>query len=216
MAQEPQNVVIWGAGGHALVVADILRCQVGWHVAGFIDDANPRRAGEAFCGSTVLGGRDLLPTLRDRGVTHAILAFGNCAARLELADVVTAAGLELATAIHPNAVVAADVSIGPGSQVVAGAVINPASRIGANVIINTCASVDHECVIADGAHVCPGVRLGGAVKVGRGAWVGIGSTVLPKVSIGDGATIGAGAVVLEDVPPNVTAFGVPAKIQTKP
>jgi acetyltransferase EpsM len=210
------KVIIWGAGGHALVVSDLLRCHGGFEIAGFLDDSNPGRQGEAFCGATILGGRELLPKLQERGITHAILAFGDNAARLQLADAVRQAGLTLIPAIvHPRATVAESVAIGAGSVVFAGAVVNAAVGIGENVIINTVASVDHECVIGDGAHLSPGVRLGGRVKVGRGGWMAIGAVAAPGVSIGEGSIVGAGAVVLEDIPAGVVAFGVPARVQRK-
>jgi acetyltransferase-like isoleucine patch superfamily enzyme len=50
------------------------------------------------------------------------------------------------------------------------------------------------------------------VRVGRAAWVGIGAIVRDHVAIGAGAQIGAGSLVLEDVPPDVVAYGVPAKV----
>src|SRR5438309_4589544 len=70
-------IVIWGAGGHAKVVADVLRQRGGWSIAGFIDDADPERRHEPFCGSTILGGRDRLEDLHRAGVRHALLAFGH-------------------------------------------------------------------------------------------------------------------------------------------
>jgi sugar O-acyltransferase (sialic acid O-acetyltransferase NeuD family) len=210
---EARKIILWGGGGHALVVADILRCQGGWEIVGFLDDADADRRGEAFGGATILGGREQLARLREQGVGHAIVAFGDCAARLELADVVRRHGFELATAVHPRSTVARDVSIGAGTVIAAGAILNPAARLGENVIINTAASVDHECVIEDGAHVSPGAHLGGRVRVGRAAWIGIGASVVPRITIGAGSIIGAGAVVIEDVPPGVVAYGVPARVR---
>jgi serine acetyltransferase len=49
------------------------------------------------------------------------------------------------------------------------------------------------------------------VKIGCGAFVGVGAKVLQYVSIGDYATVGAGSVVLKDVEPYATVFGIPAK-----
>jgi len=206
------SLVIWGAGGHASVVADIVRSTKSVHVAGFVDDVNRERQGAEFCGARIFGGQEQLAHLREQGVSSIIIAIGNCEQRLRLADVVRKAGFRLATAIHPRSIVAQDVQLGDGTVVAAGAVIGPGSRVGGNVIVNTGATVDHDCVLEDGAHICPGVNLAGEVHVGRGAWVGIGSAVIGRVRIGARALVGAGAVVLKNVPDNVVAYGNPARV----
>ena len=48
-------------------------------------------------------------------------------------------------------------------------------------------------------------------RVGRGASIGSGATILCGITIGDAAMIGAGAVVTRDVAPGVTVAGVPAR-----
>lgn len=209
--QSTQKLVIWGASGHALVVADIFRLSGNYEIVGFLDDLNPDKKGTNFCGSQILGGNEQLDSLYHHGVKNIFLGFGNCAARLKLGELVIERGFDLPVAIHPSAVVARGVSIGAGTVVVAGAVINPEVKVGANAIINTGSSVDHECIIEDGAHISPGAHLAGQVTVGRGAWIGIGATVIEKVRIGAGSIIGAGAVVVEDIPAGVLAYGIPAK-----
>lgn len=206
-------VVIWGASGHALVVADALRQAGGHHVVGFLDDVVPERSGEPFGGATILGGREALPRLRAAGVEELIVAIGACAPRLAAADAARALGFRLATAVHPRATVAPDVTVGAGTLVCAGAVVTPAAAIGACVIVNTAATVDHECRLDDGVHVGPGAHLGGRVVVERGAWIGIGAVVRDRVRIGAAAVVGAGAVVVADVPPRTLVYGVPARPQ---
>lgn len=210
-----RRIVIWGASGHAMVVADIVRLSAAYEIVGFLDDVEPERQNTKFHGIPILGGREQLDNLRASGVEFLIVGIGDCEARLKLADAAREKQFSLATAIHPRAIVAADVEIGPGTMVAAGAVINPGSRIGSNVIINTCASVDHECFIADGAHVGPGVNLGGNVTVGSGSWIGIGATVRDGIVIGARSIVGAGALVLHDVPDKTVAFGVPAEVKRK-
>jgi UDP-N-acetylbacillosamine N-acetyltransferase len=207
-----QKLVIWGASGHALVVADIIRLRGDYEIVGFLDDVNPERHDTDFGSARILGGQEQLDILQQMGVKYLIFGFGNCDKRLELSELVRAKGFHLASAIHPQAAIAKDVQIGSGTVIAAGAVVNPGSKVGENVIISTCASVDHECVVEDGAHICPGVHLGGAVTIGRGAWIGIGATVKDKVRIGRHSLIGAGAVVLDDIPDGVVAYGVPAKV----
>ncbi|OGT99688.1 MAG: sugar acetyltransferase [Geobacteraceae bacterium GWC2_48_7] len=209
-----KKILIWGASGHALVVADILKLRGEYEIVGFMDDVGEGTADE-FNGLPVFHGREKLIELYRESVHYVIIAFGQCAARLKAADFARSQGFKLATAVHPMAIIADDVTIGEGTVIAAGAVVNPAARIGANVIINTSASVDHEVVIADGAHICPGVRLAGRVFVGEGAWVGIGSSVVDRVKIGNGAFIGAGSVVVDDIPSDSLAYGVPAKVKER-
>lgn len=209
-AREP--LAIWGASGHARVVADILRLGHRYNVVGFIDDVQPARRGEAFEGSCVVGGIEALESLRADGVRVFLVAVGDCAARLRLAEKVTRSGFRLATAVHPSAVVADGVLIGAGTVIVAGAVVNPGAALGGNVIINTLSSVDHDCSIADGVHLAPGVHLAASVSVGTGTFIGIGSVVKEQITVGDRCVIGAGSVVVEDIPDKVLAYGVPARI----
>ena len=204
------DVVIWGASGHARVVADVLRLQ-GFRIAGFLDDVDPGRRGEDFCGAKVLGGREQLPLLLRRGVRRMAVGFGDCRRRLAAGEQARALGFTFPPAVHPRSVVAGDAELGEGTLVAAGAVVNPAARLGRHVIVNTCASVDHGCVVLDGAHIAPGARLAAGVRVGRCAWVGLGAVVKERVRIGDGAVVGAGAVVLRDIPDDMVAYGVPAR-----
>lgn len=206
------RLVIWGASGHARVVADIVRLAAQYDLVGFLDDVSPERAGSSFAGAQVVGSRERLPELRASGVTHLIVAIGDCDVRLALSDLARSAGFELAAAIHPSAVVAGDVRCGAGLVVAAGAVVNPGTTLGAAAIVNTSASVDHDCIIGAGVHVCPGVHVAGHVTVGEGTWLGIGATVIDRVEIGAHTFVGAGAVVTRSLPDRVFAAGVPARV----
>jgi acetyltransferase EpsM len=195
------------------VVADIVVLEERFELVGFLDSVDPARAGTRFLDRPVYGGTEKLPWLRKRGVRHVLVAIGDNEARLLRAEDAVKAGLSLARAIHPGAIVASDVLIEEGSVVAGGAVINPGCRIGKLAIVNTGATVDHECVIEDGAHIGPGVHLAGRVSVRRAAWVGIGAAVIDRVSIGAGAVVGAGSVVVRDVSAGATVYGVPARVR---
>jgi len=211
----PPRVLIWGAAGHARVVADIIRLGGRYELAGFLDDVRPERAGEEFEGATIVGGRDRLPRLLEAGVHDLIVAFGDCRARVDAARFAASLGFSLATAIHPSAVVAGSARLGGGTIVAANAVVNPGTHVGENVIVNTRSSIDHDCVVEDGAHICPGVTLAARVRVGELAWIGVGATVSDGRSIGKRTLIGAGAVVVRDIPDDVVAYGVPARVMRK-
>ena len=205
-------VVVWGASGHALVVADILRLTKKYKICGFLDDVNGHLHASNFCGSTILGGREQLNDLKKQCIDHIVIAIGDCHVRQHLSSYAQSQGFKLITIIHPSAVVSKEVTIGDGTVICAASVVNPGTDIGDNVIINTASTVDHECTIGDGVHIGPGVHIGGRARVKKSAWVGIGAVISDRITIGENSMVGAGAVVVRDIPPNVVAYGVPAKV----
>ncbi len=50
------------------------------------------------------------------------------------------------------------------------------------------------------------------VEVGSNVWIGYGACVLRGVSVGDNSVLGTYAVATKDVPANVVAAGVPARV----
>ena len=52
----------------------------------------------------------------------------------------------------------------------------------------------------------------GTIEVGDNVFIGVGSIILPNTKIGSNVVIGAGAIVSKDLPSNVVAVGVPARI----
>lgn len=210
MSSALPGLLIWGASGHAEVVADAVRCSTEYRLVGFLDDTASDKS--EFCGLRVFSSRDILSQANQLDFSHVVIGFGACAARVWAASVVVQHGLQLATIIHPRAVVARSAVIGAGSVVMAGTVINSSVVVGQNVIVNTAASLDHHCRIDDGAHIAPGARLAGNVLVGRCACVGLGAVVLERRRVGDDAVVGAGSVVTADVPAGVVAYGNPARV----
>jgi sugar O-acyltransferase (sialic acid O-acetyltransferase NeuD family) len=206
-------IVIWGAGGHAIVVTEILELSGRWSIAGYLDEVNTERWGTTVEGYPVLGGREALRGLRDHGIGHIALALGDNRARRSAGEASREMGLELVTAIHPRACVSPKAAIGRGVVCAAGCVVGPATNISEGVIVNTSAIIDHGCTVGSYAHVAPGANLAGDVALGAGSWVGLGAAVLEKRRIGEWTIIGAGAVVTHDMPAGVVAFGIPATIR---
>lgn len=201
------GVLILGSGGHAKVIADILRCQ-GVQVRGFLDD-NSAVWGQTRLGLPVLGAIDRYREFESEGL---IVGIGANRIRREVVQRLGPAAEALwQNAIHPTAVIADSVRIGRGTVIMANAVINPDTIIGNHAIVNTAATIDHDCTIADYVHTAPGCHLAGGVQVGEGAFLGIGVVVIPSLFIGEWATIGAGAAVVRSIPDGMTAKGVPAR-----
>ncbi len=92
-----------------------------------------------------------------------------------------------------------------------GVIVQADARLGRHVIVNTAATVDHDCVLGDFAHIAPGVVLCGAVQVGEGTLVGAGSVIAPNLTIGANCLIAAGSVVTTHLPDGATVRGNPAR-----
>ena len=55
----------------------------------------------------------------------------------------------------------------------------------------------------------------GKVVLKKNCRIGTHSVVMPGVTVGENAVVGAFSFVTRDIPDNVLAFGVPAKVATK-
>ena len=100
--------------------------------------------------------------------------------------------------------------------------IHPAATIGRRFFIDhgTGVVIGETAVIGDNVTIYQGVTLGGTGKdtgkrhptIGNNVMIGSGAKVLGPFKIGDNSNIAAGAVVLEEIPPDSTAVGVPARV----
>lgn len=100
--------------------------------------------------------------------------------------------------------------------------IHPGAKIGKGLFIDHGAGVviGETTEIGDYCTLYQNVTLGGTGKdtgkrhptLGNNVLVGAGARVLGPMKIGDNSKIAANAVVLEEVPPNCTAVGVPARV----
>lgn len=201
---QPPNaqILLYGAGGHAKALLEMIRAVGAFRLAGIVDD-NPALAGASVLGVPVLGTRDALPGLLERGVFLAANGVGgiiNIEIRVRLFDLLAGYGFVFPILRHPRATVEPSAQLADGVQVFANAYIGSSSVLHEKCMVNTGAIVSHDCEIGRYAHIAPGCLLAGHVHVGERALVGMGVTTIIGLKIGDGARVGNGAVLLADVP----------------
>lgn len=136
--------IFWGAKGHALVLAEIVR-QQGGEVLALFDNEPPTE--HILQGVEIFSGLSAyyawLQQHSDIGSICAIAAIGGARGhdRRGFLEVFRKSGFKTPTIVHPSAVISLSANIGENSHILAGAVIAPMVEIGEASIVNTNASV---------------------------------------------------------------------------
>lgn len=207
-------LVLLGAGGHARVLAALIR-SAGHPVLGVCDPTLAAEGISRWEELDVLGDDRALDRLPPDRVALVLgigqLARGNLRERLYAAW--RARGYVFPALVHPSAWIASGVVLGVGVQVMAGVVIQPGCAIGENSIVNTRAGVDHDCCIGRDVHVAPGATLCGTVTVEDGAFIGAGATVIQGLRVGARAVVGAGVTLVQDLAPTTTILGAANRLR---
>lgn len=81
---------------------------------------------------------------------------------------------------------------------------------GLGVVINPLTVIGNNCNISQFLSI--GSNHGTPAIIGDNVYIGPHVSIVENVKIGNNVTIGAGAVVTKDIPANMTAAGVPAKV----
>lgn len=195
------DLVIFGAGGHGASVLELIRATKAGEVAGFLDDGV--QPGQKILGVRVLGGREVLEVLAERGLIQAVNAvggIGDISSRVRVFELLRQAGMRFPSYTHPSAVVEPSADLEDGVQVFPHAYVGSRAAIGFGSIVNTAAIVSHDCRLGQVVNVSPGSLLAGGVVVEDHVLIGMGVTVNLDVVIGSRARIGNSAVIKADVP----------------
>ncbi|WP_105630743.1 NeuD/PglB/VioB family sugar acetyltransferase [Cronobacter dublinensis] len=197
---------IYGAGGLGREVLMLARainqCTSRWREIFFIDDVTDAR--EVYGAAVVRF--DARPA-----ECEVAIAIGEPALRQRLAQKLAGVA-PLATLIHPNVDVPEQSVIHPGVIIFEGVFISCGVAIGKNALILPRAYISHDCAIGAHSVVAGLVALGGYVKIGERAFLGMNSCVKEQIHIGNDAIVGMGAAVVNDVADTTIVAGTPAKM----
>lgn len=188
-----KELLIYGNGGHAKVVADIARLN-GYNKIRFIDDS-----------SNNLKFSENLPRI------DIIIAIGNNKIREFLQNKVLNLGFNVISLIHPSAIISPSAKIARGAVIMPLAIINADAKIEDGVIINSSSVIEHDCICLSFSHISPSATLAGGIKIGKRTQIGANSVIKECIKICDDVLIGAGSVVVNDIEESGIYAGNPAK-----
>ena len=203
------ELILIAASGLAREVLAMVRSSGQYDVVGLLDD-DREMAGVTVDGAPVLG------TIDDASkYTHAfiLVCIGSGKAREMVVDRLSVMGLHearYATAIDPSVQYPEGCRIGRGSILLRNVTLTASVTLGSHVVAMPSVTFTHDDDGADFATFAAGASLGGGVRIGRAAYLGMNSSIRERTSVGAYATVGMGAAVLSNVPDGETWVGVPA------
>lgn len=207
-----KKIVILCAGQSAQLLGEILRRLPAYECVGYLD-GDSSKWGRSFYDIPVLGGFDLLPGLKARGVEGGIPVLGDMGLRLGMFQLLAGHGLEAITAIEPSVVAASDVVVGEGGLISFGTVILNHVNIAPYAFIGSGVKVLHDVTIARNCVVGGGSVIGSTSTIEENFACGVGCVIRSGgVRIGRNVQLAAGTVVLKDVPDNAFVIGNPGRV----
>ena len=152
------SIYILGGGGHAKVVASIIK-RCGHSVAGFIDPDK----------------EDIFLLTNDM----LALGIGNFKVRKEM--MYKFGHHRFPPIVDPSAVVIG--SVGNGTVVCPFGYVGVDATVGNGCIINTSATVDHDCTVGNYVNINPGVHIGGGTIINSSLYIGMGNSIIHGQSV---------------------------------
>lgn len=197
------NILLIGAGGHGLVLAEIAKL-IGYKKICFLDDKYDKDYPYDIIGGII----DFLVYKDDYDF---FVSIGSNEIRREITEKVYSNDCKLVNLIHPSAIISDSVELSEGIAIMPNTIVNPNSKIGLGAILNTATSIDHENVIEEFVHISPGCHLAGQVSIGKMSWLGIGCNVINDIRICEKCIIGAGSTITKDIKKSGIYVGTPVR-----
>ena len=204
-----ERIFIFGCGGHAKIVHDIIDAGDQYEAAGYVDaDINSA----SFNGLPLYEEAHFLENFSQENV---VVAIGKNSSRKRIFQNLTDRGFHFPNIIHPSAILSKNTAMAQGSVVMPNVAVNSSTRIGNCCVLNTAVVVEHDCILDDFVSLCPKVIVSGICHVGEGVYVGSNASVIHSIKISEWSIVASQAGVISDVPAHSLVAGVPAKLIKK-
>lgn len=141
------------------------------------------------------------------------IGIGNPHLRFKMYQKFQALKGQFVSVISPKAIIGQhDVVIGEGSVILSNAILSNSTSVGRGCIVYYNVMITHDAKVGEFVELSPGATLLGNCSIGDFSHIGANATILPNIKVGKNTIIGAGSVVTKNIPDNVIAFGIPARI----
>lgn len=206
-----KDLYIVGAGGlgrellnHVLDI-HLLRGER-WNIKGFLDDTEDPLQGKE-CGYPVAGTIEgYFPGPND----VLLMGIADPAAKKRIAGLLKTRGATFDSLVHPAT------NLGRHNQIGEGVVFYPGFGMSVNIKIGkfctllSC-SIGHDVTLGDYCTISSCCNIMGKVVIDEGVYIGGNCAIGPGVKIGKGAFLCLGSMVMKDISPNAKVLGNPAR-----
>jgi len=200
---EKNDIIIIGGRGGAKMVIEAIRSTNSCTIKGIIDTELP--VNELVLGVTVLGGENMLESLREQGYRNIVLSFtllNNLSFREEKYQEYKKKGFIFPNIIHQRATVEPSVKMGEGNIILANSMLGSDVRLGNINFVNTGAMICHDTTAYQNNHFAPNAVLAGRIQVGSNNIFGMCSTTYFDVIIGNRNIINNGVNIFSNIKDN--------------
>ena len=205
MIIEEKELVMVGAGGHALSIAEFANHRISGYLS---PEENPLMPGFWFGDDSEKG------KWISKGIEfHMGFVYSGwpvMEARRRLLEEYKKAGAKFTTIIAPTAIITPNSTVGDGCAIMTGAIVNRAA-LGENVIVNSGAIIEHDCEVGQNTFIGPGAIVGGFTKIGENCFIGLGTKISNGITIGSDITVAMGAIVNKSLSEPGIYHGSPLK-----
>ena len=193
-----ENIILIGAGGHALSCIDVIEQENKYNIHGLVGLKD--EVGKKISGYDVIATQDELVNL-SKDFRYAFIAIGQIKSvklRIDLYESVLNTGFKIPSIISPQSFISRNVQVGEGTIIMNGVILNSGVRIGNNCIINSKALIEHGTQIADHCHISTGAILNGDCVVESKSFIGSGAIVKHGITIKTSSFVNMGQIVTKN------------------
>lgn len=207
-----KTLAVYGASGlgrEVLELAKVINAKKPrWDNFIFIDDGNV---------PSVVNGHDVYKyndaiTKYEIPFLEIAVGIGEPATREKLFNKIKQNNISTPTLIHPDVYIPESSIVGQGVVIQYGCFISCNVVIKDYVYIQPQCNIGHDDILEEGCMISGFSNLGGAVHIGKWAYLGLSCAVKQLVAIGEYSIVGMGAVVHKNIVNEVIVMGNPARI----
>lgn len=210
---ETQKLALFGAGGMAREVADLILPAINektpvYDFIAYVVDDKYYEEGKKIRGIPIRNRQWLID---NRETVVCCCAIGYPKAREQIQKNLMAEGVRFVNLIHPSSEYSDTAQIGVGCIFYSHVGVSVDCRLGDGVFLSKYASVGHDTILGDYVTCFPKSQISGRAVIGEAACIGSLSFIQEKVKVGAEAVIAPGSMVFTNVKPKTYVLGNPAK-----